>query len=43
MLTLLLTLGGFCLAAGIVYPCVTVLILRLMGDRRPLRDLLNEI
>ena len=43
MLTFLLVMSGFCLAAGIVYPCVTVLILRLMGDRRPLRDLLDEI
>lgn len=43
MLTLLLTFGGFCLAAGIVYPAVTVIILRILGDRRPLRELLEEI
>ena len=43
MLLLLLVMAGFCLAAGIVYPAVTVIILRLMGDRRPLRELLEEI
>lgn len=43
MLTLLLTIGGFCLLVGVVYPVVTIAILRIMGDRRPLRELLEEI
>lgn len=43
MLTLLIVLGIFCLAAGVVYPVAAVIILRIMGDRRPLRELLEEI
>lgn len=43
MLTLLLYLGGLLLTAGLVYPAVCILIHRLAGDRRPLRDLLAEI
>ena len=43
MLTLLIVFGGFCIAVGIVYPIVTVAVLRILGDRRPLRDLLDEI
>ena len=43
MLTMLIVLGCFCIACGIVYPVVTIAILRLMGDRRPLRELLDEI
>jgi len=43
MLTLLICSAGFFALFGIVYPAVGVIALRLMGDRRPLRDLLHDL
>lgn len=39
----LLLLVVLCALFGVVYPVLAVLTLRILGDRRPLRDLLNEI
>lgn len=43
MLFGLITCAIFFGAFGIVYPIVGVIVLRVMGDRRPLRELLSEL
>lgn len=43
MLTLLIVMAALLVIIGIVYPVVMVAALRIMGDRRPLRELLEEI
>ena len=43
MLTLLLCSAVFFSIIGIVYPILGVLILRSLGDRRPVREILKEL
>ena len=43
MLTLLICSSGFFALFGIVYPICAIIALRIMGDRRPIRELLREI
>lgn len=43
MLTLLICSAGFFALFGVVYPIVGVIVLRVMGDRRPIRELINDL
>lgn len=43
MLTLLIVMTALLSIFGIVYPLVGIIVLRILGDRRPIRELLNEL
>lgn len=43
MLALLLTAGGICLLFGVLYPVIAILIHKLSGSKKPIKEIWREL